>query len=110
MLRTATFVKGLALAAFLSQPVIMPAQNTAPFGGTAPAGHVTRPGHLGREIGDLDSYTHFYYDLLRTGMRGQRNDVHNFFATPGLTAFANSPATAQYRSAIFIYPGTATEP
>lgn len=40
--------------------------------GTAPPGDVLRPGHLGRQTGDLERIIHFYHDLLGTGIRGER--------------------------------------
>jgi len=82
---------------------------TAPIGSAAP-GDVLRPGHLGRQIGDLERIIHFYHDLLGTDIQGERDAPHPFFASPGLTEFANTPAHGEYRAVILPIPGTAPEP
>ncbi|MBF8270813.1 MAG: hypothetical protein HW386_2522 [Gammaproteobacteria bacterium] len=76
----------------------------------APPGDVLRPGHLGRQTGDLERIIHFYHDLLGTGIRGDRNQERPFFSSPGLIEFANSPKHAEFRAVILPIPGTAAEP
>ncbi len=36
----------------------------APPSGVAPAGDVLHPGHLGRQIAEVESIMHFYHDLI----------------------------------------------
>ena len=76
----------------------------------APPGNVLRPGHLGRETGDLERIIHFYHDLLGTGINGERHAARPFWSSPGLLAFANTPKDAQFRVVILPIPGTAAEP
>ena len=57
---------------------------TAPIGRAKP-GDVLRPGHLGRQTGDLERIIHFNHELLGTDIQGERDVPRNFFATPGLT-------------------------
>lgn len=77
---------------------------------TAPPGNVLRPGHLGRETGDLERIIHFYHDLLGTGINGDRHAARPFWSSPGLIAFANTPKVAEFRAVILPIPGTAAEP
>ena len=77
---------------------------------TAPPGNVLRPGHLGRETGDLDRIIHFYHDLLGTGINGDRHAARPFWSSPGLIEFANTPKDAEFRAVILPIPGTAAEP
>ena len=73
----------------------------------APPGNVLRPGHLGRETGDLERIIHFYHDLLGTDLRGERRQPLPFWSSPGLIEFANSPKHAEFRAVILPIPGTA---
>lgn len=76
----------------------------------APPGNVLRPGHLGRETGDLERIIHFYHDLLGLGLRGERNAARPFWTSPGLVEFANTPEYADFRAVIMPIPGTAASP
>ena len=77
---------------------------------SAPPGDVLRPGHLGRQTGDLERIIHFYHDLIGTGIRGERDQDRPFFSSPGLIEFANSPKHAEFRAVILPIPGTAAAP
>lgn len=106
-------LKILALVLVLSCLTVKVAHSqtndAAPAYGTAPPGDVLRPGHLGRQTGDLERIIHFYHDLLGTGIRGKRDQQRPFFSTPGLIEFANSPKHAEFRAVILPIQGTATE-
>ncbi|MCL2877315.1 MAG: hypothetical protein FWF13_00885 [Acidobacteria bacterium] len=109
MRRILTSIGALFVLCLLSQPAAVLAQNL-PLGEAAPAtGNVLRLGHLGRHIGDIERIIHFYHDLLDTGLQGQRNEPRQFFTTPGLRDFANTPDYAQFRAVILPIPGTAVE-
>jgi len=76
----------------------------------APPGDVLRPGHLGRQTGDLERIIHFYHDLLGLGLNGERNIARPFWTSPGLIEFANTPEYADFRAVIMPIPGTAASP
>ena len=76
----------------------------------APPGDVLRPGHLGRQTGDLERIIHFYHDLLGLGLRGERDAPRPFWTSPGLIEFANTPEHAEFRAVIMPIPGTAARP
>lgn len=78
--------------------------------GIAPPGEVLRPGHLGRQTGDLEQIIHFYHDLLGAGIRGERDQARPFWSSEGLLDFANTPKDVQFRAVILPIPGTAAEP
>ena len=103
------FVRPIALTSLLLTPFFATAQNTPPLEQVAPAGNVLRPGHLGRQTGDLEQIIHFYHDVLGTGLRGERNDERRFFTTPGLLEFADTPDHAEFRAVILPLQGTAAE-
>jgi catechol 2,3-dioxygenase-like lactoylglutathione lyase family enzyme len=72
----------------------------------APPGVVLRPGHLGRQTGDLERIIHFYHDLLGLGLRGERRQPLPFWSSPGLIEFAATPEYAEFRAVIMPIPGT----
>ena len=76
----------------------------------APPGDVLRPGHLGRQTGDLERIIHFYHDLLGLGLRGKRDEPRPFWSSPGLIEFANTPSSADFRAVIMPIPGTTAAP
>jgi catechol 2,3-dioxygenase-like lactoylglutathione lyase family enzyme len=110
-MRTTPFViKAFALSSLLLAPLAGLAQSaTPPLEQVAPAGNVLRPGHLGRETGDLEQIIHFYHDVLGTGLRGERNEPRPFWTRPGLIEFANTPNYADFRAVILPLQGTAAE-
>lgn len=109
-MRTMPFLSQVLTLTLLLTPIASTAQNALPpLEQVAPAGNVLRPGHLGRQTGDLEQITHFYYDLLGTGIRGERNEPRRFFTTPGLLEFAATPDYADFRAVILPLPGTAAD-
>ena len=85
-------------------------QVSTPPSGMAPAGVVLRPGHFGREIGDIERMIHFYHDLLGNGLLAERNQSFNFFASQPLTDFVSTPKQAEYRAVNMPIPGTSPDP
>jgi catechol 2,3-dioxygenase-like lactoylglutathione lyase family enzyme len=100
---------------------IIPAQTPwatldKPPSGTAPSGDVLYPGHLGREIGNVELIIHFYHDLLRLKLLGARDQPRPFGSSrtnPALLEFAQlgqgvpNPMDARNRAVILPIPGTA---
>jgi catechol 2,3-dioxygenase-like lactoylglutathione lyase family enzyme len=89
----------------------------APPAGVAPSGDVLRPGHLGREIGNVELMIHFYHDLLGLGLWGPRAQPRPFGSKetgPALLEFVQlgqgvpNPMDARNRAVIFPIPGTST--
>jgi catechol 2,3-dioxygenase-like lactoylglutathione lyase family enzyme len=87
----------------------------APPTGVAPAGEVLRPGHLGREIGNVELMIHFYHDLIGLGLMGPRERPRPFGSKetgPALLEFVQlgqgvpNPMDARNRAVILPIPGT----
>jgi len=87
----------------------------APPTGVAPAGEVLRPGHLGREIGNVELMIHFYHDLIGLGLLGPRSTPRPFGSKetgPALLEFVElgqgvpNPMDARNRAVILPIPGT----
>jgi catechol 2,3-dioxygenase-like lactoylglutathione lyase family enzyme len=85
----------------------------APPTGTAPSGDALRPGHLGRQIGDVEPTMHFYHDLIGLELRGTRDQPRPFFKNVGLQEVAElaqgvpDPHVQVSRVALLPIPGTA---
>ena len=85
----------------------------APPSGVAPPGDVLRPGHLGREIGEVEEIMHFYHDLLGLELRGTRDQPRPFGRNRGLQEVAElaqgvpNPYDQVSRVALLPIPGTA---
>ncbi|MEJ2111069.1 MAG: hypothetical protein P8Z37_14395, partial [Acidobacteriota bacterium] len=88
----------------------------SPPSGVAPPGEVLRPGHLGREIGNVELIIHFYHDLLGLSLRGSRSAPRPFGSkdtNPALLEFVEigqgvpNPMDARNRAIILSIPGTA---
>ena len=88
----------------------------APPSGVAPAGDVLRPGHLGREIAEVESIMHFYHDLIGLELRGTRDQPRPFGMNRGLQEVAElvqgvpNPYDQVSRVALLPIPGTAAAP
>jgi catechol 2,3-dioxygenase-like lactoylglutathione lyase family enzyme len=87
----------------------------APPTGVAPPGEVLRPGHLGREIGNVELIIHFYHDLVGLGLLGARERPRPFGSKetgPALLEFVQlgqgvpNPMDARNRAVILPIPGT----
>jgi catechol 2,3-dioxygenase-like lactoylglutathione lyase family enzyme len=87
-----------------------------PPSGTAPQADVLNPGHLGRQIGNVELIIHFYHDLLEMGLLGPRGQPRPFgsrYTNPALLEFAqlgqgvSNPMDARNRAVILPIPGTA---
>jgi catechol 2,3-dioxygenase-like lactoylglutathione lyase family enzyme len=87
----------------------------APPAGVAPAGEVLRPGHLGREIGNVELMIHFYHDLIGLGLMGPRERPRPFGSKetgPALLEFVQlgqgvpNPMDARNRAVILPISGT----
>ena len=85
----------------------------APPTGIAPSGDALRPGHLGRQIANVEETIHFYHDLLGLELRGTRDQPRPFFANRGLQEVAmlaqgvRDPYQQVSRVALLPIPGTA---
>lgn len=88
----------------------------APPTGIAPPGDALRPGHLGRQIGDVEDIIHFYHDLIGFELRGTRDQTRPFFRNRGLQEVASlvqgapDPYQQVSRVALLPIPGTAAAP
>ena len=88
----------------------------APPSGIAPPGDVLRPGHLGRQIAEVESIMHFYHDLIGLELRGTRDQPRPFGRNRGLQEVAElaqgvpNPYDQVSRVALLPIPGTATAP
>ncbi len=87
----------------------------APPTGVAPPGDVLRPGHLGRQIGNVELMIHFYHDLIGLNLRGPRGQPRPFGSKetgPALLEFVQlgqgvpNPMDARNRAVILPIPGT----
>lgn len=85
----------------------------APPTGIAPAGDVLRPGHLGRQISNVEEYIHFYHDLIGLELRGPREGPRRFGQNRGLQEVAElaqgvpDPYAQASRVVLLPIPGTA---
>ncbi|HEY6904892.1 MAG TPA: hypothetical protein VI216_11340 [Candidatus Acidoferrales bacterium] len=88
----------------------------APPTGIAPAGDVLRPGHLGRQISNVEEYIHFYHDLIGLELRGPREEPRRFGQNRGLQEVASlaqgvpNPYEQASRVVLLPIPGTAAAP
>jgi len=88
----------------------------APPSGIAPPGDVLRPGHLGRQITNVELSTHFYHDLIGLELIGKREQPRPFFANRGLQLVAalsqgtKDPLAQVSRVVLLPIPGTAAAP
>ena len=88
----------------------------APPSGIAPPGDALRPGHLGRQIEDVERIMHFYHDLIGLELRGTRDQPRPFFMNRGLQEVAElvqgvpDPHVQASRVALLPIPGTAAAP
>jgi catechol 2,3-dioxygenase-like lactoylglutathione lyase family enzyme len=88
----------------------------APPSGVAPAGDALRPGHLGREIAEVEAIMHFYHDLIGLELRGTRDQPRPFGMNRGLQEVAKfvqgvpNPYDQVSRVALLPIPGTAAAP
>ncbi len=88
----------------------------SPPTGIAPAGDVLRPGHLGRQIIDVELTTHFYHDLIGLELVGKRDQPRPFFINKGLQEVAalaqgvSNPYLQTSRVVLLPIPGTAAAP
>ncbi|MGC2332375.1 MAG: VOC family protein [Candidatus Acidiferrales bacterium] len=82
----------------------------------APPGDALRPGHLGRQVGDVEDIMHFYHDLIGFELRGTRDQPRPFFGNRGLQEVASlvqgapDPYVQVSRVALLPIPGTAAAP
>jgi catechol 2,3-dioxygenase-like lactoylglutathione lyase family enzyme len=87
-----------------------------PPSGIAPPGDALRPGHLGRQIAQVEPIIHFYHDLLGLELRGTRDQPRPFGANRGLQEVAEfaqgvpDPHVQVSRVALLPIPGTAAAP
>jgi catechol 2,3-dioxygenase-like lactoylglutathione lyase family enzyme len=85
----------------------------APPSGIAPAGDTLRPGHLGRQIAEVEPIIHFYHDLIGLELRGTRDQPRPFGRNRGLQEVAElaqgvpNPYDQVSRVALLPIPGTA---
>jgi catechol 2,3-dioxygenase-like lactoylglutathione lyase family enzyme len=85
----------------------------APPSGIAPAGDTLRPGHLGRQIAEVEPIIHFYHDLIGLELRGTRDQPRPFGRNRGLQEVAElaqgvpNPYEQVSRVALLPIPGTA---
>jgi catechol 2,3-dioxygenase-like lactoylglutathione lyase family enzyme len=88
----------------------------APPSGIAPPGDVLRPGHLGRQITNVELTTHFYHDLIGLELVGKRDQARPFFINKGLQEVAelaqgvSNPYLQTSRVVLLPIPGTAAAP
>jgi catechol 2,3-dioxygenase-like lactoylglutathione lyase family enzyme len=88
----------------------------APPSGIAPPGDALRPGHLGRQIANVEEIMHFYHDLIGLELRGTREQPRPFGRNHGLQTVAElaqgvpNPLDQASRVALLPIPGTAAAP
>jgi catechol 2,3-dioxygenase-like lactoylglutathione lyase family enzyme len=112
--------RGLAVLGFmlLSLAPFASAQTTcatldAPPSGIAPSGDALRPGHLGRQISNVEQDIHFYHDLIGLELRGNREQPRLFGQNRGLQEVASlvqgapDPYKQASRVVLLPIPGTA---
>jgi catechol 2,3-dioxygenase-like lactoylglutathione lyase family enzyme len=108
----------LVAAMLLMTAPFAPAQTSwatlsAPPTGIAPPGDVLRPGHLGRQISNVELDTHFYHDLIGLELVGKREQPRPFFVNKGLQEVAalaqgvSDPYLQTSRVVLLPIPGTA---
>ena len=103
----------LALAQSAPAPL---ATLEAPPTGIAPSGDALRPGHLGRQIENVEPTIHFYHDLIGLELRGTRDQPRPFGRNRGLQEVAmlvqgvKDPYQQASRVALLPIPGTAAAP
>jgi catechol 2,3-dioxygenase-like lactoylglutathione lyase family enzyme len=117
-----TRASGIALTMLImSVASFLPAQTpwatlSGPPTEPVPAGDILSPGHLGREIGNVELMIHFYHDLLGLRLLGPREQPRPFGSkdtNPALLEFAQlgqgvpNPMDARNRAVILPIPGTA---
>jgi len=84
--------------------------------GIAPPGDALRPGHLGRQITNVELTTHFYHDLIGLELIGKREQLRPFFVNKGLQEVAAlaqgvpDPYLQTSRVVLLPIPGTAAAP
>ncbi|HXY79230.1 MAG TPA: hypothetical protein VEI08_01195, partial [Candidatus Bathyarchaeia archaeon] len=80
----------------------------APPTGIAPPGEALRPGHLGRQIDNVEEIIHFYHDLLGLELRGAREQPRLFGKNRGLQEVASlvqgAPDPYQQTSRVALLP------
>lgn len=85
----------------------------SPPTGIAPPGDALRPGHLGRQIENVEEITHFYHDLIGLELRGTREQPRAFGQNRGLQEVASlvqgapDPYKQASRVVLLPIPGTA---
>jgi catechol 2,3-dioxygenase-like lactoylglutathione lyase family enzyme len=88
----------------------------APPSAIAPPGDALRPGHLGRQIAEVEPIMHFYHDLIGLELRGTRDQPRPFGRNHGLQEVAEladgvrNPYDQVSRVALLPIPGTAAAP
>ena len=88
----------------------------APPSGIAPPGDALRPGHLGRQIENVEPTMHFYHDLIGLELRGTRDQPRPFGRNHGLQEVASlvqgvpDPYQQSSRVVLLPIPGTAAAP
>jgi catechol 2,3-dioxygenase-like lactoylglutathione lyase family enzyme len=88
----------------------------APPSGSAPPGDALRPGHLGRQIENVEPTMHFYHDLIGLELRGTRDQPRPFGRNRGLQEVASlvqgvpDPYQQSSRVVLLPIPGTAAAP
>jgi catechol 2,3-dioxygenase-like lactoylglutathione lyase family enzyme len=88
----------------------------SPPTGIAPSGDALRPGHLGRQIAEVEPIIHFYHDLIGLELRGTRDQPRLFGRNRGLQEVAAlaqgvpDPYAQTSRVALLPIPGTAAAP
>ena len=106
-----TMILGCTIVPAQSEWAVLDASPT----GKVPAGDVLRPGHLGREVGNVELIIHFYHDLIGLGLLGPRSTPRPFGSRetgPALLEFVElgegvpNPMDARNRAVILPIPGT----
>jgi catechol 2,3-dioxygenase-like lactoylglutathione lyase family enzyme len=88
----------------------------APPSGIASPGDALRPGHLGRQIENVEPTMHFYHDLIGLELRGTRDQPRPFGRNRGLQEVASlvqgvpDPYQQSSRVVLLPIPGTAAAP
>jgi catechol 2,3-dioxygenase-like lactoylglutathione lyase family enzyme len=115
-------VRGLAVISLMLLVIPIASAQTswatldAPPSGIAPPGDVLRPGHLGRQIENVEQIMHFYHDLIGLELRGTRDQPRPFGSNRGLSEVAElaqgvpNPYDQVDRVALLPIPGTAAAP
>jgi catechol 2,3-dioxygenase-like lactoylglutathione lyase family enzyme len=117
---TARRLAGISLMLLIVVPIALAqtpwATLDAPPSGIAPPGDALRPGHLGREIAEIEPIIHFYHDLIGLELRGTRDQPRPFGKNRGLQEVAElaqgvpNPYDQVSRVALLPIPGTAAAP